>query len=382
MSVYKRKSGRWAVLIDVERRADGTRKRRAFGTFTTRKQAERGEREALAAKDRGVDLAPDRVTVAQLLERYLRDRRALGRGEKTVERYEGIVRFNLAPHIGSIPLQKLRPAHVSELVATLRDRGGFKGGALSPKTVKHAFALLKAAIEWGLRHELVGRNVADAVSPPSVPRGEIAALTLEEAQRLLYTADESGEGRWGPFMRLALATGARRGELLAIRWTDVDLETTTLTIRAALSQTRAGVSEKGTKTDRVRVVALGTVAIEALRRQRALQAQDRLGAGPRFADSGHAFQNALGGPINPMRATDAFRELARRIGLSTTSLHALRHTSVSWMISAGIDARTVAAIAGHSTPSVTLAIYSHLVAGAQAKAVATIDDRLASGAAR
>ncbi len=83
-----------------------------------------------------------------------------------------------------------------------------------------------------------------------------------------------------------------------------------------------------------------------------------------------------------MAATDAFRRLAQRLGLATTSLHALRHTSVSWMISAGIDARTVAAVAGHSTPSVTLAIYSHLVAGAQAKAVATIDERLASAAGR
>jgi len=109
-----------------------------------------------------------------------------------------------------------------------------------------------------------------------------------------------------------------------------------------------------------------------------MQAQDRLAAGPAFVDSGHVFQTLFGGLVTPMRATDAFRELAKRTHVATTSLHALRHTSVSWMISAGIDARTVAAVAGHSTPSVTLGISAHLIEGAQAKAVATIDERLAS----
>jgi integrase len=377
VSVYRRKSGRWAVLIDLDRDANGKRRRRPLGTFSTRKEAERAEREALAAKDRGVDLSPARVTVGELLERYIRDRRALGRGEKTVERYEGIVRFNIVPLIGSVPLAKLRPAHVSELVAALRAGGGGADGnrPLSPKTVKHAFALLKSALGWAVRQELVGRNVAEAVSPPSVPRGLIEALSVEEAQRLFAAADV---GRWGPFMRLALATGARRGELLAIRWSDVALDAATLTIRAALTQTKAGVSEKGTKSDRVRVVSLSGMGIDALRRQRARQAQERLCAGPAFADSGHVFQGELGGMITPMRATDAFRRLAERLGIATTSLHALRHTSVSWMISAGIDARTVAAVAGHSTPSITLSVYAHLIAGAQSRAVAAIDERLAS----
>jgi integrase len=375
MSIYKRKSGRYAVLVDVDRGADGKRKRRPLGTFPTRKEAERAEREALTARDRGVDIAPDRVTVGQLLERYMKDRRALGRGEKTLERYEGIVRHNLAPHIGSVPLAKLRPAHVSELIATLRTRGGFGDRPLSAKSTKHAYALLKGALAWALRQELVGRNVADSVSPPTVGRGEVEALSVEEAQKLFQVADT---GRWGPFMRLAIGTGARRGELLALRWSDVDLEKGTLRIRASLSETRAGVVEKSTKTDRVRLVALASTAVEALRRQRVLQAQDRLSIGAAYVDSGHVFQNHVGGTIRPNRASEVFRELAERAGTSTKRLHALRHTSVSWLIAAGVDVRTVAALAGHSSPTVTLSVYSHLVAGAQAKAVTAIDDRLAT----
>jgi len=375
MSIYRRKSGRYAVLVDVDRGVDGKRKRRALGTFATRKDAERAEREALTARDRGVDIAPDRVTVGQLLDRYLKDRSALGRGAKTVERYESLVKHNLVPHIGSVPLSKLRPAHVSELVATLGKCGGFGGRALSAKSVKHAYALLKGALAWAVRQELVGRNVAEAVSPPTVGRGVVAAISVDEAKQLFAAADK---GRWGPFMRLAIGTGARRGELLALRWSDVDFYKATLCIRASLSETRSGVVEKSTKTDRVRLVALASTALEALRRQRVLQAQDRFSAGAAYVDSGHVFQNQLGGTIRPNRASEVFRELAARAGTSTKRLHALRHTSVSWLIAAGVDVRTVAALAGHSSPTITLSVYSHIVAGAQAKAVTAIDDRLAT----
>ena len=198
MSIYKRKSGRWAVLVDVDRRADGKRRRLPLGTYATRKEAERVEREALSARDRGSDLDPDRIEVGELLDRYVRNRTGLGRAAKTVERYGDLVRLYLKPHVGSIQLTKLKPAHVSELVTTLSERGGEKNKPLSPKSVKHAFALLRAALAWAVGQEVVGRNVAATVDPPSVPRGNIIALSVSEANRLLDAADGS---RWGPLFR-------------------------------------------------------------------------------------------------------------------------------------------------------------------------------------
>ncbi len=161
-----------------------------------------------------------------------------------------------------------------------------------------------------------------------------------------------------------------------MRWTDVDTENATLTIRGSLSETRAGVAEKATKTDRVRIVALPALAIEALRHQRATQAEDRLKSGGRFVDSGHVFEGPLGGTIRPDSATDSFRKLARKVGISTTKLHALRHTTGSWLIASGVDPRTTASVLGHASPAITLSIYSHLVVGMQKAAVAHIDDRL------
>jgi integrase len=374
VSISKRRNGSYTVRIDIER-DHGKRRKVTVGTFATKKEAERAERDALQSKDRGIDLNPERIDVAALLDRYVRDRAALGRGAKTVERYGEIVRLYLKPHIGSVPLSKLKPAHVSELVTILGERGGAKGGRLSPKSVKHAFSLLSGALSWAMRHELVGRNVAAAVEAPSIPRGTAVALSVDEANRFLAAVDGT---RWGPFMRLALACGARRGELLALRWNDVDFEAATITIRGALSQTRAGIFEKATKTDRVRTVALSPHAVEAVRRQRANRAQERLAAGIAFCDSGHVFQRERGGLEMPFRATEAFRVIAQAVGISTTRLHALRHTTGSWLIASGVDPRTAASVLGHSSPMVTLGIYSHLVVGMQKAAVAHIDDRLTS----
>jgi len=191
----------------------------------------------------------------------------------------------LRPHIGGIPLSKLKPAQVNQLITIiLPERGGADGAPLSAQSVKHVYRLLSGALRWATSLEYVGRNVAAAVEPPTIPRGTVVAVSVEEANAILAVADPT---RWGPFMRLALACGARRGELLALRWSDVDFEAATITIRASISQTREKFFEKPTKTDRIRRVALSPHGVEALRRQGALQAKDRRTASVPFVDSCH-----------------------------------------------------------------------------------------------
>jgi integrase len=215
MSIAKRKNGSYTVRIDQDRK-NGKRNKVNLGTFNTKKAAERAERDAKQNKDRGIDLNPERIDVATLLDRYLANRASLGRGAKTLERYTDIVRLYLKPHIGSIPLGKLKPAQVNQLITIiLPERGGVDGAPLSAQSVKHVYRLLSAALRWATSLEYVGRNVAAAVEPPAIPRGTVVAVSVEEANAILAVADPT---RWGPFMRLALACGARRGELLALRW--------------------------------------------------------------------------------------------------------------------------------------------------------------------
>jgi integrase len=180
-------------------------------------------------------------------------------------------------------------------------------------------------------------------------------------------------------MRLALACGARRGELLALRWTDVDFDAATIAIRASISQTRAGFFEKPTKTDHIRTVALSSHGVEALRRQRSAQAQERLASGgsSTLAMSFNVPWAALSDRVAQVKRS----AVARKAGISTERLHALRHTAASWLIASGVDVHTNASVLGHSSGNVTLGIYSHLAAGMQQSAVANIDARLDTGTA-
>lgn len=305
---------------------------------------------------------------------------------RTVQRYEELATFSIGKHLRNLPVAKLLPAHLSAWLAALSEKGSVSGRPLRPKSVRHAFALLRAALRRAVRHDLAGRNVADAVDAPSVPRSEARALGEDEAARFLAVANGT---RWGPFFRLALGSGARRGELLALRWQDVaipDAGQATLMIRRAFVEPKGKdqkLVEKSTKTDRIRVIPLGALAVQALRQQRALQGEDRLAAcglvvdGGHYDDSGHVFQEPKGGPVWPDAATKEFIRLRRAAKVRAT-LHDLRHTAASWMLAGGVDVAAVARILGHTTPSTTLGIYAHALPAAETRAMMAIDERLAN----
>lgn len=383
MSIYRRKSGRYAVLVDLEPTASGMRRRKSVGTYRTRKDAERAERQAIEARDRGIDLSPKTVTVSELLDRYLGDREALGRGAKTLQEYRSYADRLIRPHLGGIAIAKLRPARISEWRDDVLARGGKpvkdKDGKLhdrplSPKSVYHAFTLLNGALRFALRMDLIGRNPCEAVTRPSVHRSDAKAIAPEQVTLLLAAARET---RWETFVTLALTTGCRRGELCGLSWGDYDAANATLTIRHSLSQTRAGIVLKAPKTNTVRTLPLSRMAVDALKAQRVLQAKERLALGGAYKSADDAiFADELGQRITPMAATCAFERIARKAGIATTRLHDCRHTAATTLLLAGVDVRTTAGVLGHSSPTITLSTYAHLMPEAQRDAVERLGDRL------
>jgi integrase len=362
MSIYRRNSGRYAVVIA---KTEGSAQRRSLGTFASRKEAEKAEREALAARDRGTDLAPQTVTVAELARRYLRDRSARCEA-KTLQEYEKLFGSYILPHLGARKLVKLRPAHIAEWQQLLAERGGRAGRALSGKTVFHARSLLSGALRWAVKMQLLATNPCDSVDAPKVRRSDAKALTHEELLRLLQASSGS---RWAPFVMLALTIGARRGELLALHWKNVNVEAKTITIAASLAQTRTGISLKGTKTDRARTIPLSRAALDALQRQRASQAADKLRVGVLYEDRDWIFADELGNCISPMAATDAYARIAVKAEISSTRLHDARHTAATTLLLSGVDVGTVAGILGHSVATTTLSTYAHVMPQAQREAV-------------
>ncbi len=290
-------------------------KRKSLGVFGTKRDAENAVNDAVLNAERGIDLAPSRVTVKDLLSRYLANRESLGRGAKTLSEYRRVNKRYIEPRLGSFMVAKLRPGHVSEWIATLLKEGGEvlkdakKGRELAPKTVLHAVTLLSAALAWGTRVQLVARNVCVLVSAPSVRRSEAKSLTSDEITRLLFVSRGS---RWGAFVTLALTIGARRGELCGLNWEHVDLEEGRVTIRQSVSQIKDSVTIKGTKSGRARVVPLSRIAVEALKTQKALQEADKASVGERYRDEGAIFTDELGNRLTPMATTNGFARLARK----------------------------------------------------------------------
>ena len=364
MSIYKRerhesggeKKTAWGVRIDVAPSAVGKRKRVSVGTFPTRAEAKAAEAHALSAKDNGTDLNPKRATVAEVVTHFIADRRSRDLAYLTVARYEDIAKFQIVPHLGAMQVSKLKPAAINDWVAKLRAAGSATGRPLSPKTVKHAYNLLDAAIGWAVRLDIAQSNPCDRTEAPKAGRSQVRALSTDDVKRFFAAADLS---KWGPYFRLAVGSAARRGEISALRWSDIDFERREMTIgRSAISTADAQnrLQERSTKADRVRIIPLGDLAFDSLRAQRVLQAQDKLVAGSAYQDDGHVFQRALGGQISPLQASQGFRSIRDRLGMSV-SLHSLRHTAATMLIGGGVDVRTVSAILGHSSATTTLTAY-------------------------
>jgi integrase len=385
--VYKR-GGVWFAIVEYPRDSKtGTRTRKQTEGVRTRREAE-VERDRLRNEIRsGIDTAPEKLTVAALLDRWIAGKTTLA--DTTRERYRGLI-ARVKPHIGSTPVPKLRPAHVQELYTTLLTRcrlctiGAAKHrcrAPLSPTSVRHVHGLLKEVLAWAVRMQILARNPIEAVQEDAPARAmpKVDAFTDAEIVALL---DAARGTPWDTAIMLALATGARRGELAALRWADACFETGpdgsergTVTIRASFSETSAGVTLKSTKTGRERTVPLSSLAIEALRIQRFRRAEDAFRAENDYADEGFVFADLFGRPHRPLAFTLAFRAIAKKAGVRKR-LHDARHWTASHLLGSGVDVVTAATILGHSSPQTTLTVYAHQLAGLKEDAMAKLDGRL------
>ena len=397
MSVYRRKSGGRAVLVDVGRGVDQKRKRRTQGTYATRKEAERAERRALDTRDRGIDLDPKKVSLGDVAERFLKSV-VPDLSPITVARYEQHWRMHVAPTLGELPVASLKPAHLAELYTGLRtERVRYRrkpksveaaeenfrmGPPLGPNTVLRVHRFLHRLLGWAERMNLVVRNAARSVDAPKASPSPARALTAEQVAVLLSAADGA---RFYPFFAVAIATGMRRGEIGALTWDDVDLDNETVVVRQAVGQDRSGHSfVKSTKTGRERVVPLNGLAISALKTQRASQAAEKLLKRKEYEDHGLVFADDHGRLLDLDAISKTFAALARGLGIKRKgiSLHSCRHFGATQALAAGSDVRTVAALLGHASASTTLNVYGHVIAGAQERAVAQIHHAIAVAQAR
>jgi integrase len=368
-SVYEQRPGLWAAAVDVGW-IDGKRRRKYV--YARSEQAAVAKRDELRRQlSLGVDLTAPPRTVGQWLEEWLRDVKGRdGTRRSTLRRYAEVVRVHLIPGLGRVRLDKLTPRDVQRFLDGLRPR-------LAPASVVKVHGVLRVALSDAERLDLVPRNVAKAAKPPTVARSERRALTPEEAKRFLSVV--AGD-RLGSAFVVALATGLRRGELLGLRWCDVDLEGRVLFVRQTLQRVGGRLAVAEPKTHRsARPVPLSGLAVRALEEQRDRQEKDRVAAGELWQETGLVFTSTVGTALEPRNLNRRFQELRRRAGLDWLRLHDLRHAFATFLLDQGEDLRTVMELLGHSTIRLTADTYGHVLPRRARVAAETID-RLLSGA--
>jgi integrase len=337
----------------------------------TKAEAKAALRAAMGAVDRGEHVNPSKITVTEHVQVRIDHWHATGRiGARCVEIYEALlVRITAGP--GSIALQKLTTLDIERWHGRLFEQ------KLSIRTVRAAHALLARALADGVRHHLVARNVArDQGSPAREPSPAVTAPNADQVAALL--AKLNGD-LWRVPVITAIYTGLRRGEQLALRWSDVDLKGAKLTVARALDETRTnGIAIKFPKTAAGRrTISLPAVVVEALREHRRQQLERclLLGLG-RPSDDALVFSGIDGQPMPPRAFSQRWGRKADKLGMPELTWHALRHAHASMLIAAGVPITTVAARLGHADPVVTLRVYAHLFDKDDTAAAAAIDRAL------
>jgi integrase len=311
------------------------------------------------------------MTVGHWLTRWLAEAEHVT-SPKTHERYAEIVAKHLIPALGAVRLAQLAPVQIQDYYSQALASGRRDGrGGLSAQTVRHHDRVLNVALKRARALRLIAINPLEGVISPRVERHEIEIPDQDQTTRLLAAAATT---RLYVPIFLALATGMRRGEILALRWQEVDLATSTLRVERSMEQTAAGLRFKTPKTKRSRrAIALSPAAVEIIQDHRVKQLEERLLLG--LGKPELVFTRATGEPINPRNFTKEFARIAKRAGVQIT-FHGLRHAHITALLRAGVHPKIAADRAGHSSITVTMDRYSHVIEGMQADAAQRIDGAL------
>jgi integrase len=348
------------------------RRRETKAGFATRKECQAAMAKVVVAVEERSYVVPTTVTVREFLQKeWLPAIRATIRST-TYRSYVQHVECHIVPHIGNLKLEKLSGATINALYAKLAQSGKANGrSGLSALSIRHVHAVLHRALKDAVRWGRLSRNPIEAADPPRV-NGSGHEMKTWSAEQLATFLEATRDDRLHVLWHLLALTGMRRGEVLALRWDDVDLEAASLSVRRALIPNGRDVVVSEPKTARGRrVVALDPATVEVLKRQAARQLEDQAKARS-WRDTGLIFTREDGEALHPEVVSRFFRQAVKKTLLPTIRLHDLRHTHATLALKAGIHPKVVSERLGHATVSITLDTYSHAIPALQEEAAAVI----------
>ncbi len=351
------KAGAWRlrVYLGIDP-ATGKERYRSKVFHGPRKQAEKVLNQMVSEANSAAQPETS-ATLEHLLSEWLKVCRAKGLSPKTLAGYQWHSRFQILPVLGSVPIGELSPKHLDDYYAKLRNQG------YSLATIRHSHAVLRAALGQAVKWGWLERNAALSATVVGPPPAPVTAPKPEELRAILAAMGESNP-QFQNLVALAVLTGARRGELLALHWSDVDPKGRLLWIRKSLTYTpETGTVLGPTKTKQVRRVPLDQVGEAVVERQMNALAEGCAKLGLAAVEDPWLFYGEVDGskPLHPDSISSAFARVVKKLGIEGVHFHSLRHFTATQLIAAGVDIRTVSGRLGHADSSITLRTYSHVL---------------------
>lgn len=317
------------------------------------------------------------TTVGELIRQWFELARA-DLSPSTVRGYERSINSYILPKLGNVPLDRLRVSQIDRFYAELREGGGEHGGPLATATVRQVHAVLRRALQQGVRWGWTETNPATLASPPRVRNRQIESPDPIAVVRLIEAARTTNPDL-ATFLHVAVTTGARRGELCGLHWNSIDFEAGTVIIaRSVIEGSKGAILEKDTKTHAVRRVAVDTTTIQILREHQVRCRARAEACGTLLPSTAYVFSRSPDGaaPWVPNEVTKAYISVRKSIGLQSIRLHDLRHFAATRLLAAGIPVRTVSGRLGHSNASSTLGVYAHFLVESDRDAADTLEELL------
>jgi integrase len=340
--------------------------KRYYVSAKTKTETEQKLRQSMTDADRGLVFEAGALMLSDYLDKWLLNIKDTVR-QRTWERYEQIVRVHLKPTLGRLKLKNLTPTHVRWLYREKLDAGA------SNRTVQYIHTTLRKALQDAVTDELIPRNMADGIKAPRPKKKEINPLSPEHARTFLEAIrDDPLEALYV----LAVHRGLRQGELLGLKWDDVDLKAGTLQVRRTLSLTRDGHVMEQPKNGKGRSIDLTQSAADALRSHLQRQLKEIEALGDECQDEGLIFPGAHGQPMRPWTLTRKLQRILERVGLPHIRFHDLRHTCATLLLGKGVHPKFVQELLGHATITITLDTYSHVIPAMEDQTRKAIEDVL------
>jgi integrase len=370
MAITARGNGTWLVRAYIGRDPHTNKRRYLNQTVKgTKKEAQQQLTKLMRELDTDSWIEPTMLTINQFLDKWLDSIRPNVRANTFMD-YEYTLKQYVRPYLGHCRLEKITPLEIQAAVSKLSRKG------LSARTIRSAITVLSTALKQAVKWRLTQSNPADFVDKPKIQRKEMTALTQAEVGRFL---DAAALNRWGVVFAFALSTGMRPSEILGLQWKDVDLVNGGVVVQRGLTRTKGGRHLTPPKTPRSRrTVPLPATMVAQLREHEADQQVERFAAGDAYVDSDFVFASPNGKSLSDRTLTEChFKRILKAAGLpSTIRLYDMRHTHATLLLLANVNPKVVSERLGHSSVTLTLDTYSHVLPTMQRGAADKLEDLL------